>query len=56
VQFVAIVLAILRFDVTLGPWRIDQWAMLLAVIVTLVSAGDYFARFRSIFSTRRTTD
>ena len=53
VQFVAIILAILRLDIVLGPWRLDQWAMLIAVVVTLLSAGDYFARFRSIFSARR---
>lgn len=56
VQFIAIVLAILRLDVNLGPWRIDQWAMLIAVVVTLLSAGDYFARFRSIFASRRTPE
>ena len=56
VQFIAIVLAILRLDVNLGPWRIDQWAMLVAVVVTLLSAGDYFARFRSIFASRRTPE
>jgi len=53
IQFVAVVLAILRLDVVLGPWRLDQWAIAGAVVVTLVSAGDYFARFRSIFARGR---
>lgn len=52
-QFVAVLLAIARFDLVIGPWRLDQWAMGLAVVVTLLSAGDYFARFRSIFTSRR---
>jgi CDP-diacylglycerol--glycerol-3-phosphate 3-phosphatidyltransferase len=52
-QFVAVLLAIAHFDVVVGPWRLDQWAMGVAVVVTLVSAGDYFARFRSIFRSRR---
>lgn len=52
VQFVAITLAIVRFDLSLGPWRIDQWAMACAVAVTLLSAGDYFAKFRSVLQPR----
>jgi len=54
IQFIAIALAIVRFDVVLGPWRLDQWAMAVAVAVTWISAGDYFSRFRTIFS--RVTD
>ena len=50
IQFVAITLAILALDVVIGPWRLDQWAMAIAVIVTIVSAGDYFSRFRAVFS------
>ncbi|MGI9667205.1 MAG: CDP-diacylglycerol--glycerol-3-phosphate 3-phosphatidyltransferase [Acidimicrobiia bacterium] len=50
IQFVAISLAILHLDIVLGPWRLDQWAMALAVVVTVLSAGDYFSRFRSVFS------
>lgn len=55
VQFVAITLAILRLDVVLGPWRIDEWAMGVAVAVTLLSAGDYFAKFRSVLQLRSKT-
>ena len=50
IQFVAISFAIIRFDIVLGPWRLDQWLMGLAVVVTLLSAGDYFSRFRSVFT------
>ena len=53
IQFVAITFAILRFDIVLGPFRLDQWLMGAAVIVTVVSAGDYFSRFRSVFSRAR---
>jgi len=52
VQFTAITLAILRLDLAIGPWRVDQWAMAIAVVVTLLSAGDYFAKFRSALSPR----
>lgn len=50
IQFVAITVAIVRPDVVLGPWRLDQWLMAVAVFVTIVSAGDYFSRFRAVFS------
>lgn len=50
IQFVAITLAIMRFDIVIGAWRLDQWAMAAAVIVTVVSAGDYFSRFRTVFT------
>lgn len=52
VQFVAITLSILRLDIVIGPWRIDQWVMAGAVAVTLLSAGDYFAKFRSVLQPR----
>jgi CDP-diacylglycerol---glycerol-3-phosphate 3-phosphatidyltransferase len=52
VQFIAITLAILRFEIVLGPWRLDQWVMGAAVIVTLLSAGDYFSRFRAALTPR----
>ncbi len=52
IQFVAISFAILGLDVLIGPWRLDQWLMAAAVVVTIVSAGDYFSRFRSVFSPR----
>jgi CDP-diacylglycerol--glycerol-3-phosphate 3-phosphatidyltransferase len=52
VQFVAISLAILHLDVIIGPWRLDEWFMTAAVTVTIISAGDYFSKFRSVFSPR----
>lgn len=50
IQFAAITLAIMKFDLVIGPWRLDQWAMAAAVVVTVVSAGDYFSRFRTVFT------
>lgn len=50
IQFVAIAVAILAPDIAIGPWRLDQWLMGVAVVVTILSAGDYFARFRSVFT------
>jgi CDP-diacylglycerol--glycerol-3-phosphate 3-phosphatidyltransferase len=47
VQFVAIALAILRPGDQVGGVYVDEWAMLAAGAVTLVSAVDYLARFAS---------
>ncbi len=47
VQFVAILLAIVRYDRPLGPLLLDEWAMLAAVVVTVLSAVEYLARFSS---------
>jgi CDP-diacylglycerol--glycerol-3-phosphate 3-phosphatidyltransferase len=44
VQFVAIGLAILRPDATLGGAYVDEWAMVVAAAVTVASAADYLAR------------
>ncbi len=44
VQFVAIALAILRPDVTIGDAYLDQWAMVIAAAVTAWSGADYLAR------------
>ncbi|KAA3637178.1 MAG: hypothetical protein DWP92_08360 [Armatimonadetes bacterium] len=55
VQFVAILFAIALFDVTIGPLRLDEWLMWLAVVVTLLSAGDYFSKFRGVLSRRDRT-
>ncbi len=58
VQFVAISVAILSIntDIDVGPWRLDQWFMAGAVVVTLVSAGDYFSRFRAVLTRRDRTE
>ncbi len=53
IQFIAISFAIAHFDFVIGPWRLDQWLMAVAVVVTLVSAGDYFSRFRAMLSPQR---
>jgi CDP-diacylglycerol--glycerol-3-phosphate 3-phosphatidyltransferase len=50
IQFVAISVAILAPDIQLGPFRLDEWLMGAAVVVTVLSAGDYFSRFRSVFA------
>jgi CDP-diacylglycerol--glycerol-3-phosphate 3-phosphatidyltransferase len=55
-QFTAISFAILRLDIVMGPWRLDQWLMAAAVISTVISAGDYFSKFRSVFTTSRSKD
>ena len=46
-QFVAIALAILRPGDPVGGLYLDEWAMLAAATVTLVSAIDYLRRFAS---------
>ena len=53
VQFVAILLAIVRYDEPLGPLLLDEWAMLAAVVVTVLSAVEYLARFSSALSSER---
>jgi len=45
VQFVAIGFAIVRFDGMIGPYFLDQWLILIAVAVTLLSGWDYFKRY-----------
>jgi CDP-diacylglycerol--glycerol-3-phosphate 3-phosphatidyltransferase len=52
-QFVAIFLAIVRTSGTLGPWYPDEYVMLLAAALTIVSAVEYLARFSGVFSGRR---
>jgi CDP-diacylglycerol--glycerol-3-phosphate 3-phosphatidyltransferase len=52
VQFVAILLAILRPGEPLGGLYIDEWAMLAAAVVTVLSAADYLQRFSSALTGR----
>jgi CDP-diacylglycerol--glycerol-3-phosphate 3-phosphatidyltransferase len=47
VQFAAILLAILRFDEPLGPLLVDEWAMLAAGVITVLSGLEYLGRFAS---------
>ena len=44
-QFTAIGLAMVRLSSEWGPFFLDEWVMLLAVLATLLSAYDYFSRF-----------
>lgn len=44
VQFVAIALAILRPDATIADAYLDQWAMVIAAVVTAWSGADYLAK------------
>jgi CDP-diacylglycerol--glycerol-3-phosphate 3-phosphatidyltransferase len=43
-QFVAIALAILRLGDPVGGLYIDEWAMLVAAVITVWSAADYLVR------------
>jgi CDP-diacylglycerol--glycerol-3-phosphate 3-phosphatidyltransferase len=45
VQFTAVALAMLRPDVVFGDAYLDQWAMVVAAIITAWSGVDYIARF-----------
>jgi CDP-diacylglycerol--glycerol-3-phosphate 3-phosphatidyltransferase len=44
VQFIAIVLAILRPEATVGGAYVDEWAMLVAAAITVWSGVDYLVR------------
>jgi CDP-diacylglycerol---glycerol-3-phosphate 3-phosphatidyltransferase len=48
VQFLAILLAILRPGGELGPLFLDEWVMLAAAFITVMSGIEYLARFGSV--------
>ena len=50
VQFLAILLAILRPGDPLGPFYLDEWVMLVAAVITVASALEYLTRFGSVFA------
>lgn len=50
VQFLAITLAIVRMSERLGPLYLDEYAMIAAAAVTVLSAFEYLARFSSALS------
>ena len=50
VQFIAIFLAIVQWGNELGPLRLDEWALLAAAVITVLSAVEYIARFSSALS------
>jgi CDP-diacylglycerol---glycerol-3-phosphate 3-phosphatidyltransferase len=47
VQFVAIFLAIVRWGGQIGPFYLDEWAMIAAAAITVLSAVEYVTRFSS---------
>jgi CDP-diacylglycerol---glycerol-3-phosphate 3-phosphatidyltransferase len=53
VQYLAIMLALLRVEPTYGGLHIDEWAMIGAVVVTLMSGLEYFTRFARILRSSR---
>jgi len=46
-QFTAIGLAMVRPSSEWGPYFLDEWVMLVAVLFTLISAWDYFRHYGS---------
>lgn len=53
VQFLAIFLALLRTPNTYGGLYPDEWAMLIALIVTVMSGVEYFTRFVGVLRSDR---
>jgi CDP-diacylglycerol--glycerol-3-phosphate 3-phosphatidyltransferase len=53
VQYLAIFLALLRTPDAYGGLYPDQWAMLAAVVVTLLSGVEYFTRFARVLRADR---
>ena len=53
VQFVAILLAILRYHHRIGPMYLDEWAMTVAAVVTVLSAWSYLSRLPALLKGAR---
>lgn len=53
VQFAAIVLAMLRYPHRLLFLYLDEWAMIAAMVVTVASAAEYFARYSFLLRSRQ---
>lgn len=53
VQFMAIFLALLRVPDTYAGLHPDEWAMLAAVAVTVMSGFEYFSRFARVLRSDR---
>jgi CDP-diacylglycerol--glycerol-3-phosphate 3-phosphatidyltransferase len=53
IQFLAIFLAMLRTPDEVGGLYPDQWVMLVAVVVTLLSGVEYFSRFARVLRADR---
>ncbi len=52
-QFLAIFLAFLRLGEPIGPWYLDEWAMLVAVIATVASFWGYLVAFWEVVRASR---
>ena len=50
VQFVAITLAIIRWQVDIGPLLLDEWVMLIAAGITVMSGIEYLSRFSHLLT------
>jgi CDP-diacylglycerol---glycerol-3-phosphate 3-phosphatidyltransferase len=50
VQFVAIILALFRYHHRIGPMYLDQWAMAVAAVVTVLSAWSYLKNLPSLLA------
>jgi CDP-diacylglycerol--glycerol-3-phosphate 3-phosphatidyltransferase len=53
IQYLAIFMAMLRTPDEVGGLYPDQWVMLVAVVVTLLSAAEYFSRFARVLRADR---
>ncbi|NNF64591.1 MAG: CDP-diacylglycerol--glycerol-3-phosphate 3-phosphatidyltransferase [Acidimicrobiia bacterium] len=53
VQFTAIGLAMVRLSDQWGPLYLDEYFMILAVVVTLLSGYEYFVRYQRVFRLER---
>lgn len=52
-QFLAIVLAIVRYPERVGPLFVDEYVMIAAALITVLSAAEYVVRLRGTVSTGR---
>lgn len=56
VQFVAVVLAMVRVGWQVGGLHPDEWVMLVAAVITVLSAIEYFNRFGAALSPTATEE
>ncbi|HEX6332150.1 MAG TPA: CDP-diacylglycerol--glycerol-3-phosphate 3-phosphatidyltransferase [Actinomycetota bacterium] len=52
-QFLAVVLAIVRYPERVGPLFVDEYVMIAAALITVLSAAEYVVRLRGTVSTGR---
>jgi CDP-diacylglycerol--glycerol-3-phosphate 3-phosphatidyltransferase len=50
IQFLGILLAILRYPHGLGPFLLDEWVMLGAAVITMISGVEYLWRFSAVLA------